>query len=80
MGWNDWKFEFLAGEGEFYVIYDVYYGYGHFQTNHAISTGDSFSWLNGPGMTLTTYCDLVARLRIYGAVLPLRSTFNVLVL
>jgi hypothetical protein len=54
MGWNDRKFEFLAGERDFYVIYDVYYGYGHFQTNHAISTGDSFSWLNGPGMTLLT--------------------------
>jgi len=24
MGWNDLKFEFLAGERDFYVIYDVY--------------------------------------------------------
>jgi len=24
MDWNDWKFEFLVGERDFYVIYDVY--------------------------------------------------------
>jgi len=80
MDWNDWKFEFLAGERDFYVIYDVYYGYGHFQANHAVSTEDSFSWLNGRGMTLYTYFDLVVKLRICGAVSPLPNTFNCLVL
>jgi hypothetical protein len=49
MKWNGWKFEYLAEERDFYVIYEVYWRYDHFQTNHAISTGDSFSWLNGPG-------------------------------
>lgn len=24
MDWNDWKFDFVAGERDFYVIYDVY--------------------------------------------------------